>query len=100
MSNSEPAEQFFTKLYMSFVQMAVIPPRIFEFSTINSNKSPTRCNNFLVHYPDVYLKFNMFRAFSRPRTQHGYHHDTKVKPEAATAVIELLRMGGRTPEIC
>jgi len=23
----------------------------------------------------------------RPQTQHGYHHDTKVKPEAATAVI-------------
>ena len=28
----------------------------------------------------------------------GYHHDTKVKPEAATAVIELLMMGGRRPE--
>jgi hypothetical protein len=26
--------------------------------------------------------------------QHGYHHDTKVKPEASTAVIELLMMGG------
>jgi hypothetical protein len=47
----------------------------------------------------------MFRAVfvvgpARPRTQHGYHHDTKVKPEAATAVIELLMMGGRTPETC
>ena len=29
-----------------------------------------------------------------------YHHDTKVKPEAATAVIELLMMGGETPETC
>jgi len=28
------------------------------------------------------------------------HHDTKVKPEAATAVIELLMMGGETPETC
>ena len=37
---------------------------------------------------------------ARPRTQHGYHHDTKVKPEAATPVVELLMMGGRTPEIC
>jgi hypothetical protein len=36
----------------------------------------------------------------RPRTQHGYHHDTKVKPEAATALIELLMMGGKTPETC
>ena len=37
---------------------------------------------------------------TRPRTQHDYHHDTKVKPEAATAVIELLMMGGKTPETC
>jgi hypothetical protein len=35
-----------------------------------------------------------------PRTQHDYHHDTKVKPEAATAVIELLIMGGRTLKTC
>jgi len=35
-----------------------------------------------------------------PRKQHGYHHNTKVKPEAATAVTELLMMGGRTPETC
>jgi hypothetical protein len=32
--------------------------------------------------------------------EHDYHHDTKVKPEAATAVIELLMMGGKTPETC
>jgi len=37
---------------------------------------------------------------ARPRKQHGYHHDTKVKPEAATAVIELLMMGGRSLETC
>jgi len=30
--------------------------------------------------------------------QHCYHHNTKVKPEAATAVVELLMMGMRTPE--
>jgi hypothetical protein len=35
-----------------------------------------------------------------PRTQHDYHHDTKVKPEAATAVTELLMMGGKTPKTC
>ena len=92
--------------------------------TFNSNKSPTWCNNFSVYYPDVCLQLNMFRAFfrpssgaqwlqwqsccvrgragypARPRTQHGCHHDTKVKPEAATAVIELLMMGWKTPEIC
>jgi len=37
---------------------------------------------------------------ARPRTQQGYHHDTNVKPEAATAVIELLMMGGKTPKTC
>jgi hypothetical protein len=37
---------------------------------------------------------------ARPRTQHDCHHDTKVKPEAATAGIEPLMMGGKTPEIC
>jgi len=25
------------------------------------------------------------------------HHDTKVKPEAASVVIELLMMGGKMP---
>ena len=28
------------------------------------------------------------------------HYDTKIKPEAATAIIELLTMGGKTPETC
>jgi hypothetical protein len=37
---------------------------------------------------------------ARPRTQHECHHDMKVKPEAATAVIELLMMGGKTSETC
>jgi hypothetical protein len=55
----------------------------------------------------------MFRAFSAHRqelndrsgslwfylrTQHDYHHNTKAKPEAATAVIELLMMGGKRPK--
>jgi hypothetical protein len=37
---------------------------------------------------------------ARPRTQPGCHHDTEVKTEAATAVIELQMMGGKTPETC
>jgi len=32
--------------------------------------------------------------------QHCYHHAPTVKPEAATAVVELLMMGMRTPETC
>jgi hypothetical protein len=32
--------------------------------------------------------------------QHCYQHAQKVKPEAATAVVEFLMMGVRTPETC
>jgi hypothetical protein len=32
--------------------------------------------------------------------QHCYHHAPTVKPEAATAVFELLMIGVRTPETC
>jgi len=32
--------------------------------------------------------------------QHCYHHTPTVKPEAATAVVEFLMMGVRTPETC
>jgi hypothetical protein len=32
--------------------------------------------------------------------QHCYHHALTVKPEAATADVELLMMGVRTPETC
>jgi hypothetical protein len=35
---------------------------------------------------------------ARPRIQHDFHHDTKVKPEDATAVIELLTIRRKKPE--
>jgi hypothetical protein len=69
--------------------------------TFNSNKSRTWCNSFSVYYPEICLQLNMPAGRpARPRTQHGYYHNKKVKPEAATAVIELLIMGMRTPETC
>jgi hypothetical protein len=54
------------------------------------------------HQPDatIFQFIILTFIYSRPRTQHGCHHDKKVKPEAATAVIELLMMGGKTPETC
>jgi hypothetical protein len=55
----------------------------------------------------------MFREFPRPSsgaqwlqwqplvlTSYRGDSRTKVKPVAATAVIELLMMGGETPETC
>jgi hypothetical protein len=46
------------------------------------------------------LSWRLFTAQqpARPRTQHDCHHDKKVKPEAATAVIELLMMDGKRPK--
>jgi hypothetical protein len=32
--------------------------------------------------------------------QHCYHHAPTVKPQAATATVELLMMGVRMPETC
>jgi hypothetical protein len=57
--------------------------------TIQINQ-PTGCNNFSsllldVNWPDH-------------DQQHCYHHAPTVKPEAATAVVELLMKGVRTPE--
>jgi len=39
---------------------------------------------------------------SRPdhEQQHCYNHAPTVKPEVATAVVELLMMGVRAPETC
>ena len=37
---------------------------------------------------------------AQPQTQHDCHPDTKVKPEAVTAVIELLMMCWKTSETC
>jgi hypothetical protein len=50
-----------------------------------------------------YLRFVLIVVLcrpARPRTQHDCHHDMKVKPEAVTAVIVLLMMGGKTPKTC
>jgi hypothetical protein len=46
------------------------------------------------------LLFVVGPVYNRPDhdQQHCYHHAPKVKPEAATAVVELLMMGVRTPE--
>ena len=39
-----------------------------ETCSVISNKSPTRCNNFLVYYPDVYLRLYLFRGRAGPTT--------------------------------
>jgi hypothetical protein len=52
----------------------------------NSNKSTNQMQQFL-NRPDE-------------DKQHCCYHAPTVKPEAATAVVELLMMGVWTPETC
>jgi hypothetical protein len=89
---------------------------IFQFIILTFVYSSTCFGRFLAHHQElndcsgsrwfylrIVVKFLLRFRSGRParqRTKHDYHHDTKVKPEAATAVIELLLMGGKTPETC
>jgi len=80
---------------------------------------PTRCNSFSSLLLDVYVQLNMFRASSRPSTgaQQLQQQPLVLQLElgvrsavgrgratatnsTATAVVELLLMGVRTPETC
>jgi hypothetical protein len=89
---------------------------VFQFIILTFVYSPTCFGRFPAHHQEpnycsgslwLYLRIVVTVVLcswsgrsARPRTQHDCHHDTKVKSEAATAVIELLMMGGRTPETC
>ena len=86
--------------------------RIFQFIILTFIYSSTCFGGFPAHHQELndcsgslwlYLRIVVIVVLcswpaARPRTQHEYHHDTKVKPEASTALIELLMMGVRTPE--
>jgi hypothetical protein len=57
------------------------------------------CSGSLWFYLRIVVKVLLCSWSDRPaRPQYDCHHDTKVKPEAATAVTEHLMMGGKTPE--
>jgi hypothetical protein len=78
---------------------------IFKFIVLTFVYSPTCFWRFPAHHQELndcsgspwfYICIVVIVVLS----QHDYHHDMKVKPEAATAVIKLLMMGGKTPETC
>jgi hypothetical protein len=84
---------------------------IFQFIILMFVYSSTCFGHFPTHHQEGSLWFYlrimvtvMLCLWSgwpaQPRTQHDCHYDTKVKPEAATAVTELLMMGGKMPETC
>jgi hypothetical protein len=94
------------------------------YHIIIHKENPTRCNSISILYYSTFIWsstcFGQNAAHHQepitalaasgfayvddwpalPRTQHDCHHETKVKAEAATAVIELVMMGVKTPETC
>jgi len=83
---------------------------IFQFIIVTFIYNSTCFGRFAAHHQElndcngsIWFYLSIVATFgrpARPRTQHDCHHDTKVKLEAATAVTELLMMGGKTPETC
>jgi hypothetical protein len=65
--------------------------KIFQFIILTFVYSSTRFGRLPAHHQE--LNDCSGSRPARPRTQHDYHHDTKVKPVAASAFIELLMMG-------
>ena len=74
---------------------------VFLFIILTFIYSSTCFGSFPAHHQELNdcVRGRSGRA-ARTRTQHDYHHDMKVKPEAATAVLEFLMMGGKAPETC
>jgi hypothetical protein len=58
------------------------------------------CSGNLWFYLRIVVTVMLCSWSGWPWTQHNCYHNKKVKPEAATAVIELLMMGGKMPETC
>jgi hypothetical protein len=87
-------QQFFSllswRLFTAQHVLGVFPP------IIRSSMTAVATSSFTAGF----LLCSWSGLSARPRTQHDCHHDMKVKSQAATAVIELLMMGGKTPETC
>ena len=61
----------------------------------------TECSGSLWFYLRIVVTVVLCSWSDRPAgPTTNCHHDTKVKPEAATAIIELMVMSGKTPETC
>jgi hypothetical protein len=96
--NHQPDATVFQFIILTFVYSSTC------FGRFPANyQEPNDCSGSLWFYLRIVVIVVLCSWSSRParpRTQHGNHHDTKVKPEAATAVIGLLMMDGKTPETC
>jgi hypothetical protein len=106
---------FVKSVYHHAIQIIHQPDTtIFQFIILTFVYSSTGFRRFPAHHQELndcidslwfYIRIVMTVVLcswsgrpARPRTQHNYLHDMKVKPEAAKAVIVLLMMDGKTPE--
>jgi hypothetical protein len=87
--NHQPDETIFQFIILTFV-----------YSSTCFGRSPAHQQELNDCSSSLWFYLLIVVGQARLRKQHGYHHDTKIKPEAATADIELLMMGGRTPKTC
>jgi hypothetical protein len=99
-------QQFFSLLSQSLFTAQQVSGVFGRFSSHHQELND--CSGILRFYLRIVVTVELCSWSGRPagrqagptRTQHDCHHDTKVKPEVATAVIELLTMGEKTPETC
>ena len=84
------------RLFESRVLRKIFGPKKDEVTEERRKLYNEELNN-LYSLPNI---VRVIKSSARPRKQHDCRHDTKAKPEAATAVTELLMMGGKTPETC
>ena len=65
------------------------------------NRSYNNCSSSLWFYRrSLVIAVLLVVVGTNHDQQHCYHQAPAVKPEAATAVVELLMMGVRMPETC
>jgi hypothetical protein len=95
---------------LHLIQINHQPDTIFQFIILTFVYSSTCFGRFPAYHQELndssgnlwfYLRIMVTVPWwDRPARQWDCHHDTKVKPEAATAVVELLMMGGKMPKTC
>jgi hypothetical protein len=82
---------------------------VFQFIILTFVYSSTCFGRFPAHHQELndcsdilwfYLRIVVTVVLCSWSGRPDCHHDTKVKPEAATAIIEVLMMDGKTPETC
>jgi hypothetical protein len=100
--NHKPDAKIFQFLILTFAYSSTCFGRFPAYHQKLNNCSGILCFYLCIVVIVVLCSWSGYLAGqpARPRKQHDFHHETKVILEAATAVIELLMMGGKTPEKC